>query len=126
MMTEPTTKILRLEFIEGGEKFELFQQLFNVGLRDIFGKRLLLPHFPIKVRKAGEQDSVSVGYDHLDITGLVAKDTLGEAWAIFGTYPTVGPIHGASNYTGRRGGGKPFTGVYNTRTREGFIEIDLS
>ena len=120
-MTTETNNTIRAEITDGGNKFELFQQLGNIGLKDDNGKRLNIPNFRIKARLKGMLGVPSASDDHLQITGISAEDWSGESWIIEGTYPYTGPN---SNGITRRGG--TFKGLYNTRWRKGFIDITFS
>ena len=117
-MTTATNNTIRAEIFDGGNKFELFQQLMNIGLKDDNGKTVNRPHFRIKASLERFGGKLSATDDHLWITGISAEDGSGESWIIEGGYPPTVPN---SNAITRRGGS--FKGLYNTRSRHGFIEI---
>lgn len=117
-MTTATNNTIRAEILDGGNKFELFQQLLNIGLKDDNGKTVNRPHFRIKALLQGLGGYLSATDDHLWITGISAEDGSGESWIIKGNYPYTVPN---SNAITRRGGS--FEGLYNTRTRRGFVVL---
>jgi len=117
-VTTATNNAIRVEILDGGNKFELFMQLLNIGLKDDNGKTLNRPNFRVKARLEGLRGSLSASDDHLWITGISAEDGSGNSWIIEGDYPSTVPN---SNGMTRQGGS--FKGLYNTRTRHGFIEV---
>jgi hypothetical protein len=108
-----TAQGIRFEITGGGNKFQLFQQLMLIGLH--LDDR---PTFPLEGHLAGLQGSSD---DHIEVWTIGAEDGSGDSWIISGGYPTSVPKAPRGSSLRRAGG--VFDGIYNTRTRKGYIVV---